>query len=656
MARSIKLICVEDAPDDYELVLQHLRSSGFAPAACRVQTAEELQAVLALPGWDAVISDYHLPSFSAASALRLVQQSGRDLPFIVVTGTIGEERAVELMRAGANDFVLKHQLGRLGSAVERALGDAQVRMERTRALRLLHATNQELATLVEAAPLAIIVFDTTGTVRSWNPAAVRLFGWTAAEVHGMAPPLAAGGRNDFADMHRRTTEGETFTAIDVPLQRKDGTTIEVSLSLAPLGGSGGCLLIAEDVGERRRLESMLLQSQKMEAIGMLAGGVAHDFNNLLSVILGFSERLMLSLSDDDRRRRSAAEICSAAERASALTKQLLAFSRKQVMRTQVVDFSEVVVRMEAMLRRLIGENITLRVDIAAGPALVACDPNQMEMAIMNMVVNARDAMPTGGRLDIAVRQVELADQDPLVRGGLPAGRYLLLTIADDGMGMDAATSERIFEPFFTTKEHGRGTGLGLATTFGVVKQSGGHIGVVSAPGVGTTFRVHLPLARDLSAVPNREDSPVVRTASGNGETILVVEDEEGLRRLLQELLQSDGYVVITAESAEQALALAQGRAAPIDLLLADVVLPGMDGFRLARMLTGLFPGLGVICMSGYADRAIRDQGTADATITVVEKPFRSHMLLACIRQVLSCRNHAVPVVPAAQSRREEHCP
>jgi len=647
MPRTIQLISVEDDPDDYELVLHQLRSGGFAPSACRVQTADELLHVLKQPGWDAVISDYHLPSFSATSALRLVQQSGQDIPFIVVTGTIGEERAVDLMRAGANDFVLKHQLSRLTTAVERALGDVQVRAERSRALGLLHATNQELATLVEAAPLAICVIDATGMVRSWNPAAARLFGWSAGEVLGRtAPSFDSEGLTDFVSMRSRAAGGRTYTAVDIPLRCKDGKMVEVSLSMAPLGGSGGCLLIAEDIGERRRLESMLLQSQKMEAIGMLAGGIAHDFNNLLSVILGFGERLMLSLPEEDRRRRSAAEICRAAERASGLTRQLLAFSRKQAVRTQVADIGEVVSRMEGMLRRLIGEDIALHVAIAPGPALVTCDPNQIEMAIMNMAVNARDAMPRGGTLTIATTLVDLPEQDPLVRGGLVAGRYLALTISDNGEGMDAATCERIFEPFFTTKELGRGTGLGLATTFGVVKQSGGHIGVASVPGAGTTFRIHLPLTHErASAVDLDDDAGRDGGATGNGETVLVVEDEEGLRSLIYEHLLGNGYAVITAESAEQALALQHNRSDQVQLLLTDVVLPGMDGFQLAERLAGMSPGLAVIYMSGYTDKVVLNHGLRGPGIEVLEKPFHPHVLLDRIRQALTRRSLGGRAVP-----------
>ncbi len=634
MSRPLRLIYIEDNDDDLELVLHQLRQGGFAPSVQRVECVEDLRTALLRKDWDIVLSDYHLPTFNASAALALVQASGQDLPFIVVTGTIGEERAVELMRAGAEDFVLKEQLGRLTAAVERAIGDAQVRADRARAVGLLHSTNLELATLVEAAPLAIVVIDPAGgTVRSWNPAATRLLGWTVDETVGRATPqLEDGDSQAFATMLEQTRDGRTFTSVDTRLKRKDGKLVEVSLSMAPLGSTSGCLLIAEDTTERRSLEAMLLQSQKMEAVGMLAGGVAHDFNNLLGIILGFGERLLTLTPEGDRRRRPAEEICRAADRASALTRQLLAFSRKQVLRTQVVEINAVVRQMEAMLRRLIGEDIALHAELTDAPTPVVCDPNQIEMVLMNLAVNARDAMPLGGRLKIATRLIGLEPGDPLVHSGLVPGRYLLLTVSDTGIGMDAATCARAFEPFFTTKERGHGTGLGLATAFGVVKQSGGCISVDSVLGKGTSFLIYLPLAGSLAPV-DKADTLVAEQRGS--ETILVVEDEDGLRELIGEYLEAQGYQVLSAGTAEAALDLQRKYSGRIHLLLTDIILPGMGGVMLSQELVAARPGICVLYMSGYTDDAIMRQGTPVLGAAMLAKPFRPNLLFSRIREALS---------------------
>ncbi len=324
MSQPLRLLFVEDSLDDFELVQHQLQLDGFVAEAVRVDTLADFAVELARGRWDAVISDYNLTSFTAADALATVRRLGRDLPFIVVTGSIGEDRAVDLMRSGAHDFVLKEHLSRLAAALERAIGDARIRHERSQAIDALRTTNHELATLVSAAPLAIITIDRDGLIRGWNTSAGRLLGWAAHDVVGRTVQALDGETAPlFSLLCARVRSGRTLTALEVNLRHQQGHVVSVSLSMAPLGSGGGCLAMAEDITERKRLEDLLLQSQKMEAIGLLAGGVAHDFNNILSVILGYGDRLLSKTPVDDSRRRPVEEICKAAERASALTRQLL---------------------------------------------------------------------------------------------------------------------------------------------------------------------------------------------------------------------------------------------------------------------------------------------------------------------------------------------
>jgi PAS domain S-box-containing protein len=634
MPRRLRIIFIEDNIDDLELVVGHLRRDGLDLDVTRVDDAPGLRKALERRDWDVVISDYNLPGFNAPAALSIIHASGQDLPFIVVTGSIGEERAVEMMRAGADDFLLKEQLGRLSSAIERSIGDARVRADRTRMVRLLRSANHELTTLVDATPLAIIGISPNGKVRSWNPAAERLLGWTAAEtVDRGVSALDDGGVEGFAALRAQVAQGRTFTSVAARLRHKDGQAIEVSLSMAALGAGGGCLAVAEDTSEKRRLETMLLHAQKLEAVGLLTGSVAHDFNNLLSVMLGYGEMLVRIIPPASRGHSQSQEICNAAERASTLTRQLLAFSRKQVLRTQVVQINAIVQQMAVMLRRLLGERIRMRLDLVDGGTPVSCDPGQIEMVIMNLAVNARDAMPAGGELRISTSIVEPASGDQPAIAGLEQRRCLLLAVSDAGTGIDPAIQARIFEPFFTTKERGRGTGLGLATVFSVIKQCGGHVGVLSALGQGTSFRIHLPLTSQQQ--PTASAPPPTHADLEGDETILLVEDDDAFRQLIAEYLREHGYRVLPAASGETALACLSDHPGSIHVLLTDVILPGISGVELSRLLANDHPEARILFMSGYTEDAIDGQGLPADGFSLLEKPFRPQVLLAKIRDALA---------------------
>jgi signal transduction histidine kinase/CheY-like chemotaxis protein len=411
--------------------------------------------------------------------------------------------------------------------------------------------------------------------------------------------------------------------------------VEVSLSSAPLYGDhgefAGAVRIYVDLTARRRLEEQLHQAQKMEAVGQLAGGVAHDFNNLLTVINGYSELLLAELPRNSAARELLAEIAAAGERAGALTRQLLAFSRRQVLEPKVLSLNAVVGDAERMLRRLIGEDIRLATRLDPALAAVRADPGQVQQALINLCVNARDAMPTGGRLTIETQNVRLDEAYAASRPGVRPGPYALLTVSDTGTGMDEATKARIFEPFFTTKGPGQGTGLGLAVVFGVVKQSGGHIEVFSEPGRGTTFQIYLPQVPGETPAARR---PTAAPVPRGTETLLLVEDEEAVRALARHVLKSCGYTVLDAADGREAVRLAEGHAGPLHLLVSDVVMPHLGGRQLAERVAALRPDVKVLFLSGYTDDAVVRHGVLEAEFAFLQKPFTPAALAAKVREVL----------------------
>jgi nitrogen-specific signal transduction histidine kinase len=391
-------------------------------------------------------------------------------------------------------------------------------------------------------------------------------------------------------------------------------------------------MITEDITERRSLEQQLRQSQKMEAVGRLAGGVAHDFNNLLTVIKGYSELMLEQTAPGGPLRAEAEEVKKAADRAASLTRQLLAFSRQQVLAPRILDLNAAVGNIEQMLRRLLGEDIELSTVLGEKLGQVKADPGQVEQVIMNLAVNSRDAMSRGGKLTIETANVALDESYMREHGGVKSGRYVMLAVSDTGTGMDEETRSRIFEPFFTTKEMGKGTGLGLSTVYGIVKQSEGYIWVYSEAGQGTTFKVYLP------RVDESADESQKMAALGSGdrgtETILLVEDEDGVRALVKQVLSRQGYTVIETRHGREALQECERHSGPIPLLLTDVVLPQMSGRELAERLKALRPDIKVLYMSGYTDDAILRHGVIDQETAFLQKPFTTSVLARKVREVL----------------------
>jgi two-component system, cell cycle sensor histidine kinase and response regulator CckA len=493
---------LEDRPADARLVLHELKSAGFDVEHERVDCEVEFVRRLDAP-WDVILADYSMPQFDAPSALRIVRERSLDIPFIIVSGTIGEEVAVAAMKEGAADYLLKDRLSRLGPAIQQAI-------------------------------------------------------------------------------------------------------------------------------EQRQLRTDLRQAQRMEAIGRLAGGIAHDFNNLLTIILGYSDVAIDQLRESDPLREIVEEIRKASLRAAALTRQLLAFSRKQVLRPAVLQLNGLVSELEKMLGRLIGEDIELVVQLDEELWPVLADPGQMEQVLLNLAVNARDAMPQGGTLRIETANAQNGDSAtrlPTTRGS----ESVVLTVSDTGMGMSRETLAHIFEPFFTTKKPEQGTGLGLATVYGIVKQSGGHVTVESELGRGTTFKVYLPRHDKADGL---EGDAGARSNLQGKETILLVEDDDAVRTLAHSSLEKHGYRVLVAADGEEALRLAQRKEEPIDLLATDVIMPHLGGHELAQRLAAHRPGMKVLYLSGYMDDAVVRQGLVQNRVPFLQKPYAPQELVSKVREVL----------------------
>jgi PAS domain S-box-containing protein len=501
--------------------------------------------------------------------------------------------------------------------------------ESKRAEQALRERERQFRAVFDSSRDALAIADDDGRLIEVNEAAVALYGWTKDDIVGRAiEDLATEDQRAAVERLWRTALQEGEIETDFELARPDGSRRSVELAVRANFLPGRHLTVARDVTDRKALEAQLLHSQRMEAVGRLAGGIAHDFNNLLTAIQGYADFLQDGLDAADPLRGDAEQISRASDRAAGLVRQLLAFSRKQLLHPEIVDLNAVVRDTEAMLRRLIGEDVDLVTHLEPGLASVLADAGQLEQTIINLAVNARDAMPDGGSLTLSTTTVGIVGRDA-ERLGISAGSYVRLDVRDTGIGMDGATQLRAFEPFFTTKE--QGTGLGLATAYGIVTQSGGQIDVESEPGVGTTFSVYLPAARAAARLEG--DGAGLPAANGGSETVLLVEDEDIVRSLARRILHGSGYEVIEAGSGEEALRLARGHDGHIDLLLTDVVMPGMNGRELADRLTELRPGTRVVYMSGYTEDVVLQRGISGDR-AFLAKPFTATALAQEVRDVL----------------------
>jgi PAS domain S-box-containing protein len=781
MSEILRVLQVEDSESDAALIVRLLEKAGYDVQAERVEDAAAMRAALAGKTWDAIIADYHLPGFDAPAALATLHHTGLDIPFIVVSGTMGEDVAVGMMKAGAHDYLIKDHLARLAPAVEREVREAHVRQERRRAEASLkfaliaaeeanhryHLVADQSRTIIwevdagglytyvshvsEAvfgyAPEELIAkkhfcdlhpdegrqefasaalellerrepfLDFENAVRTkdgrivwvstngspvlndrgelagyrgsstditerkraqealraseeryrlisentadviWlldadsrrftyvSPSVQQLLGYSPEEVLGkdmavaLTPESQEYATGRLTEVLARFANGDESVRTQVhqiDQLRKDGSIVRTEVAITLLqnqqGGVGEILGVTRDVTDRLQVEGRLLQAQKLESVGRLAGGVAHDFNNLLTVINGYCDMLMSELPQDEGSHELVAEIRTAGERAAALSGQLLVLSRKQVVQAREVNLNDIIGEVEKMLGRVIGEDIRLESVLSPSLGCVLADPGQLHQILMNLAVNARDAMPNGGTLLIETTNIDLEEGFAGPHAEVQAGRYVQLKVTDTGVGMTQEVLSHLFEPFFTTKKAGEGTGLGLATVYGIVKQCGGSIWVYSQPGQGTNFSIYLPRIEPSGTAQN-EPAQATPTVRGT-ETILVVEDQDQLRKMTERVLRDHGYKVLDAADPDAALIHSKSYDGTIHLLLTDVVMPGMMGPELADRIKALRPAIEVVFMSGYSERALLDRQVMESAGAYLAKPFSPKSLAVKVREVL----------------------
>jgi PAS domain S-box-containing protein len=758
MTRDVRILIVDDSETDAKLVGRTLRVAIPNAVIEHVDREDALRGALVTERWDAVVSDWSMPGFTGQRVLELVRATGHDIPFVIISGSIGEEVAVDAMRAGANDYVLKQNLARLAPAIERELreaaeraahareqarfraliekssegivlttadgiisyaspaaarilgrpvdelvgmlglemthpddrgrlaaavaslrpGDAELAMEwrvvrpdgevrwvattrtdlvadpavnanvvnlrditdRRRASEALRASEARFARLAESGIIGVLTADLHGRVFEVNAAYANMVGYTRDELLSGAirwidlipPDLAEATQKSVAELLERGAARPFESAVI----HKTGRRVPVLAGVAALDYPMS-IAFSIDLTEWKQAEEALhktelhlRQAQKMEAVGRLAGGIAHDFNNILAVILSYTEMILADQPDDSAIRGDLEEVVYAGRRAADLTRQLLMFSRRQVIEPRVLDLGELLGGMDKMLRRLVGEDVELAT--IRGPALgaVRADPSSIEQVIMNLVVNARDAMPTGGKLTLETANVLLDEDYVRTHNAGPAGPHVMLAVTDTGVGMDAAVQARIFEPFFTTKPVDKGTGLGLSTVFGIVQQINGSIAVYSEVGLGTTFKIYVPCIASEGITLQTGRVAII----GGSETVLLVEDEAQVRAVARGILRRHGYHVLEARDPRDAIQTCERYDGEIHLLLTDVVMPAMSGAELARQLAQQRPTMRVLCMSGYTDDSIVRHGILREEVAFLQKPFTPESLARKVREVL----------------------
>jgi two-component system cell cycle sensor histidine kinase/response regulator CckA len=636
MKQPLTVLMVEDSPEDAKLVVRELSHGGFDVTHRVVANPKDMRDALAERTWDIILSDHALPEFSGSAALKLARELAEDTPLIFVSGTIGEDVAVEAMRSGARDYVMKDSLARLSLAVTRELREAQNRREAKRAEEALRWRQALFEAQMDSNSDGIMVVDGKGrkilqnrrmselwqippeiaddpddarqvefvTTRTKNP---KQF---ANKVHHLYTHT-----NDVSHDEIELIDGRTFDRYSAPVRDKHGKYY-------------GRIWTFRDITERKTLETQLRQAQKMDAIGQLAGGVAHDFNNILTATMMHLGMLRNTLCDEETQ-DALKELELQTQRAADLTRQLLMFSRKSAMEIKPIDLNVVVDDMLKMLRRLLGEQVTVQFNKTPWLPSIEADSSMMQQVLMNLALNARDAMPKGGQLTLSTDVVELGGPDARANPDRRAGWFVKMSVADTGCGMDEAVLKRIFEPFFTTKELGKGTGLGLATVYGIVKQHQGWTEVESSIGTGSTFHVYLPVSTKAKVAESRETDSALK---GGTETILLVEDEAVVRNVTARWLQMLGYRVIEATNGQEAMDLWAKHASQVQLLFTDMVMPcGISGLELAERFQQQAPDLKVIIASGYSSE-ISAQGIPTMPgMRFLQKPFKAQMLATAVR-------------------------
>jgi two-component system cell cycle sensor histidine kinase/response regulator CckA len=641
-AASLRLLCIEHESMDVELCQRELRKAGLAFEFETAATREECARKLREQPFDVVLADYRLPGWNGLDALALLKELGLDIPLILVTGSLGEELAVACIKQGITDYVLKDHLARLPIAIQRAQEEKMTREAERRAVLALRASESRYRGLVENATYGIYWVSLQGELLAANPALIHMLGYDSVDEFLALKSSQLVYRDPEARktlLDRYQNEGHVDAIVE--WKRKDGKFISVRLNGRRARDSekdSECFeVIVEDVTERFALEKQLTQAQKFEAIGQLAGGISHDFNNMIGAIIGWADLGMEETDPASRLHRHFQKMRQQADRAAALTRQLLAFARRQILEPRNIDLNQAVTETLSLLEKVIGGNIEVKSNLAHDLAVVCADPTQVEQILMNLCINARDAMPSGGSLAIQTCNASFDDEYCLAQPYARPGEYAMLSVTDSGTGMDAATLDRIFEPFFTTKGPGKGTGLGLAMVYGIVRQHGGFIHVYSEVNVGTTIRVYLPISTHASEQPERvQDSSPVR---GGTETILVAEDHEGLREVARETLTNFGYRVILAADGEQAVNEYLLHHNEIDIILMDVVLPKLGGPEAYARIRESGAEVPVIFATGYsADIALLERARQQS-LPMLQKPYSPRDLARKVRDTLDQHQH-----------------
>jgi len=644
MSEPIRILYVDDYPLDRELVRDALEKEHGGFRISEAESRIEFDAMLVAEDYDLVLSDFNILGFEGLQVLEAVRARAPHVPVVIVTGTGSEEVAVEAMKQGAADYVIKtvKHIQRLPQTIHAVLDKKHLHIEYEQARAALEAEHNLLRVLIDSIPDLIYVKDATSRYVLANAALARFLGVAApeemvgkADIDYLPYEVAA---QHYADEQAILQSGEPLINREEMVLNQAGNTRWLLTTKMPLrnreGQITGLIGLGRDITDYKHIEAQLLQSQKMESVGRLASGIAHDFNNLLTVLTGYAELALDALPPNEPSRADLIEIRTVSKRAAGLTHQLLAFASKQIIEPRVLNLNDLLLEIDQLLRPLVSEDIERVMQLSPDLWGIQADAVQIEQVVVNMAINARDAMPNGGKLVIETANIKLDHAYTRGQTGVITGDYVLLTISDTGTGMDAAVQAHLFEPFFTTKAQGRGTGLGLATSYGIIGQHGGHIRFQSETGHGTTFNIYLPRAEATADSPApTTTAPEVSTGT---ETILLVEDEPAVRALAARVLRAQGYHVLEAADGVEALRVAKEFMGPtIHLLLTDVVMPQMGGRALAERLEALLPGIKTLFISGYTGGAITHRSEMEPRIDLLQKPFSPMALAQKVRAVLN---------------------
>ena len=627
---ALRILHLEDSAPDAELLRATLERQAVDCAIKRVETREAFEAALEREQFDLIISDFTLPSFDGLSALTIAGQKRPELPFVFVSGTIGEEAAVESLKRGATDYVLKDRLSRLGASVKRAVEQAQARVERRQGEERI----REQAALLDKARDAICVTDMEQRILYWNKGAERLYGWSAQEAvcQNVNDLLVPGGSTRPLEALQELIPRDEWQG-ELHKVRKGGREIIVESHWTLLRNDAGqpksILVIDTDITEKKRIEAEFLRTQRMESIGALAGGIAHDLNNVLAPILIVTELLRDKLADPEVREMLDLAKASA-QRGAEMVKQILSFARGASGELKVLQVKHLLHEMVKLVRDTFPRSIQIENDVAGNLYPINGDATQLHQVLLNLCLNARDAMPNGGTLLIEAANVVLENKQTARLAEPVSGKYVVLSVADTGSGIPTELLDKIYEPFFTTKEPGKGTGIGLSTVMAIAQTHHGFIELTSEVGRGTVFSVYLPAARTEDTGLVRMGLPAVEM--GRGETVLLVEDEAALLEITREMLEAFNFRVLTARDGAEALALYEQSGREIDVVVTDMMMPVMDGAALVQELRRIQPQVKVVCVSGLGSKAEVAQLKPHAFLT---KPYSTDKLLTTLREVIA---------------------